>query len=46
MCSTGVTVVVVYVIPYGDCVTFSDNKITMFGYNTVVCFNVINVTAL
>lgn len=38
MCRTGVTVVVVYVMPNGDCVTFYDNKITMFGYIAVFSF--------
>lgn len=39
MCRTGVTVVVVYVMPNGDCVTFYDNKITMFGYIVVFSFH-------
>lgn len=39
MCRTGVTVVVVYVMPNGDCVTFYDNKITMFGYIAVFSFH-------
>lgn len=39
MCCTGVTVVVVYVMPNGDCVTFYDNKIIMFGYIAVFSFH-------
>lgn len=41
LCSPGVTIVIVYVIPYGDCVTFQINEQCL---DTKVCVCVCSST--